>query len=399
MLTDRSDDPLYKRSRYDENHEIGIAFSGERFNYTYLAAEKVFSSILPRPHAQKYQFQSKRLVSQVFDAVNDQSCAYGVIALESSSHGTIHNVYDKLLEHHGNLVIVGELGMLETHNLCAKVSITSDMEISTVIGHPHILECCSDYLDHIDKQRAHIGLQAVQRVASWDSAAGCAQVASMVIDESLPNNVTAAIGSVEAARCHDLKIIKQGIGNDQNAETRYIVIAKTVSSLCMSSSDSISYEDDHSQTSPTKARMIIDPWQLQSCALFPADTITKKASIALALRNSPGSIFKMSSCFALRDMDIIKIESRPAATAIRVSIPQSPSYKASSRAYTHKHWDLVFYVDYEPSDSDETNRALMNNLKEFSLWVRELGTYCSGLQRVDIKPTNWTDVLDIMSIR
>ena len=113
-----------------------------------------------------------------------------------------------------------------------------------------------------------------------------------------------------------------------------------------------------------------------------------KASIALGLRNVPGALFKMTSCFAFRDMNIVKIESRPTAVAAQHS---STSLLASRR-----HWDLIYYLDYEPSDNAGVNCALQNSLGEFCLWVRELGFYYSGLQPVDSKPTEWKEIMDII---
>lgn len=140
---------------------------------------------------------------------------------------------------------------------------------------------------------------------------------------------------------------------------------------------------------------------------------SRKASIALALRNIPGALFKMSSCFALRDIDIHKIESRPATTAMKLSLSKNTSsllttssrasnsthLDSSNRPFSSKHWDLIFYVDYEPSSSVDTNKALLENLREYSLWIRELGSYNSGLSSdISVKLPNWSSVLDVMSI-
>lgn len=102
----------------------------------------------------------------------------------------------------------------------------------------------------------------------------------------------------------------------------------------------------------------------------------------------PGALFKMTSCFAFRDMNIMKIESRPTAVA---ALQSSTSLLASRR-----HWDLIYYLDYEPSDNAAVNGALQASLAEFCLWVRELGFYYSGLQPVDSKPTEWKQILDVI---
>eukprot|EP01035_Chromulina_nebulosa_P018986 gene18986-24801_t len=273
----------------------------------------------------------------------------------------MHNVYDLLLAS-DNVSIVGEIGTSEKHCLCVKENV-NESDITSIIGHPHILECCSDYLDHLDKVKdSHIS-----RVGSWDSAAACQQVSQ---DKS--NNNIAAIGSQEAASYYGLKVIKSGIGNDQNAETRYIILAR----------------------SNKLTKTIVDPIDLVNRNLSRNSSgVSKKSSLVIALRNTTGAIFKMSSCFALRDINIDKIESRPATTAMKLN-----NLPTELLPYSHKHWNLLFYIDYEPSNNNDTNRALLDNLREYSIWIRELGSYASGLQNIEAKPTNWNQIIDVITI-
>jgi prephenate dehydratase len=116
-----------------------------------------------------------------------------------------------------------------------------------------------------------------------------------------------------------------------------------------------------------------------------------KRSIALALRNIPGAIFKMSSCFAFRNIDILKIESRPATISMQLNLP------LDSRPFTQKHWDLIFYIDYEPSEEENLNAAMMTNLSEYCMWIRDLGYYQSGLMNLENKPANWSTMVDVLS--
>jgi prephenate dehydratase len=116
---------------------------------------------------------------------------------------------------------------------------------------------------------------------------------------------------------------------------------------------------------------------------------TLKASVAVGLRNISGAIFKLTSCFAFRDMNIVKIESRPSAVANRAA--------SGSVLTNRRHWDLIFYIDYEPSDIPAVNAALLVSLREYSLWVRDLGFYYSGLQQVDAAPAMWKDICDVVA--
>ena len=51
-----------------------------------------------------------------------------------------------------------------------------------------------------------------------------------------------------------------------------------------------------------------------------------------------------------------------------------------------KHWDLLFYIDFEASPLQATNDAMMGSLREFSVWMRELGTYRTCAQdKLEVK--------------
>jgi len=85
----------------------------------------------------------------------------------------------------------------------------------------------------------------------------------------------------------------------------------------------------------------------------PPDAATK-TSLVFALQSTPGALFKALSGFALRDINLTKLESRP----IR-----------------GRPWEYMFYADVDVSrHSLECGRAI-THLGEFSRWVRTLGTY------------------------
>ena len=82
-----------------------------------------------------------------------------------------------------------------------------------------------------------------------------------------------------------------------------------------------------------------------------------KTSIVYASRNIPGALFKSLSVFALRDIDLYKIESRP--------IPGSP-------------WEYLFYLDFNGDIRDEVSQLAINHLKEIASFLKVLGSYGKG---------------------
>ncbi len=89
---------------------------------------------------------------------------------------------------------------------------SESIRIAEVYGHPHILECCNEYLDALDTRRAARDLPDLRRLPTTDSVEACVVVAGR------GDACTASIASAEAAQVHGLKVCKNSIGNDRNAE-------------------------------------------------------------------------------------------------------------------------------------------------------------------------------------
>jgi arogenate/prephenate dehydratase len=233
---------------------------------------------------------------QVFAAVADQRVSHGILPVENSIGGSIHVNYDLLLKH--ELPIVAETELTVVHNLLALPG-TRLSDVKRVFSHPQALAQCEQYLHT---------LSGVEIVATYDTAGS----ARLIHDGQLRD--TAAIASARAAELFGLEILQSGIQDFADNITRFILIAR-------------------------------DP-----APLGRAD----KTSIAFALHNAPGALFKALSVFALRDIDMTKLESRPAR-----GVP----------------WEYVFYADLGAGPSDvRCSRALVH-LAEFAQWVRTLGSY------------------------
>lgn len=232
----------------------------------------------------------------VFDAVHTGAVGLGVVPIENSIGGSIHRNYDLLVER--DLSIVGEVQVPVVHNLLALPGVRID-EVRRVLSHPQALAQCARFLR---------GLSHVEAIATYDTAGS----AKMVRDERRRD--TAAIASERAGELFGLEALRTGVEDFDDNITRFLAIGH------------------------------------QHAALAAPD----KTSVVFTLRNEAGALFKALSVFALRGIDLSKLESRP--------VPGRP-------------WEYLFYADVAAALEDPQCARAMANLAEFAASLRTLGSY------------------------
>jgi prephenate dehydratase len=231
----------------------------------------------------------------VFTAVQEGTCQAGLLPIENSVAGSIHRNYDLLLQH--DLSIVGEYYLRVQHCLIAIPGVRLE-EVRSVISHPQALAQCDRYLHNL----------GVNILPVYDTAG------SVRIVQEQGERTQAAIASRRAAELYRMSILAEGIEDDPANYTRFLAIASK-----------------------------------------PGETDgNAKSSIVFTLRNMPGALFKALSVFALRDIDLTKIESRP---------------------LVGQPWEYLFYVDIAGSVADIGVTHALENLSEYALTLRLLGSY------------------------
>jgi len=233
--------------------------------------------------------------AEVFDAVESGAAQAAVIPIENSLAGSVAEHYDLLLTR--DLRIHRELPLRIRHNLIAAPGVKLG-DLRRVFSHPVALDQCREFL------RLHPKLQAVP---FYDTAGSVRHVVSEQLKDA------AGIAAARAASQYGGHVLRAGIEDDRQNFTRFLLINK-------------------------------------SQKLSPG---ANKTSLAFALRNVPGALFKALSVFALRDISLSKIESRP----IR-----------------GRPWEYVFFADILRGD-DEAARNALRHLGEVAEFVKILGIY------------------------
>lgn len=336
----------------DGKYNGPVAHYGGETSLTLLAARQVFPQC---------SFVPCETISAVFSLVKLGEVQVGVIPIESTSVGSFISTYDELLYASSDVRILAEKKMIEKLALCSNVGVETELDIDCIVAHPHIFDSCQMYLQMLDRKRQSAGKANVEKVPALDSSQACAYV----VKNSRAEWNIAAITNKESATRFDLHILVEHIGNDLNGETRYLVIGKA------SCSESL----------------------LNSLFSFQSKSsrLSLKKSIVFGCPNQPGSIFKWSSCFALRNVNISKLECRPSAIALKS--------REKQQMFTLRHFDFIYFVDYELSHDESVNSSLFSNLKEYTLFLYDLGTYSADSEAKLVAAPNpdcWKEVADIL---
>ena len=231
----------------------------------------------------------------MFDSVVSGQSDLALAPIENSLAGSIHQNYDLLLRH--DLHIVGEYFLRVQHCLISMPGVKKE-DIKKAISHPQALGQCAAYL-------RNLGIKPEQ---VYDTAGSV-----KMLKESGARDV-AAIASKRAAEIYEMQILEEGIEDNSENFTRFLAVGRE--------------------------------------ATVPEGEA--KTSIVFSLKNLPGSLFKAMSVFALRDIDLTKIESRP---------------------LQGKPWEYLFYIDFIGSAQNETVQRALDHLGEYAVTLRVLGSY------------------------
>jgi prephenate dehydratase len=274
---------------------IRAAFQGERGAFSHEAAMRLLGAeveVVPRPRFE-----------DVFLALRDGLVDAAVIPIENTLHGSVHENYDHLLNF--DFRITGEASVRIVHNLIAPPSLRFS-QVRRVYSHPVALNQCLDFL---------AANPQMERVPFYDTAGSV----KMVMEERPEGG--AAIASAVSASIYGARILKKSIEDDRENYTRFFLLRRP---------DQAPLPDRN-----TSAR----GW---------------KTSLVFTTRNQPGSLFRALSAFALRDISLTKIESRP---------------------LRGKPWEYRFYVDFLGSVEEERVRRALGHLEELADLLRVLGCY------------------------
>lgn len=276
-----------------------IAFQGERGAFSEEALRKLLGAAAePVPYPR---------FEDIFRNLKQKKVDGAMVPIENTLAGSVHENYDHLQRY--QLPIVAETSVRIVHNLIAPPGVTFG-KIRRAFSHPVALNQCLEFFTRNP---------GIEKVPFYDTAGSV----KMIMQDGLRD--AAAIASAVAAETYGARIVRRSIEDDRENFTRFFLLRR-----------------------PEYAR------------LHPAKGVAGtqwKTSLVFTTRNVPGALFRALSAFALRDLNLIKIESRP---------------------LRGKPWEYLFYLDFLGHVETKNVRNALGHLGELADYMRVLGCYPKG---------------------
>jgi prephenate dehydratase len=279
--------------------QLTVAFQGERGAFSESAVRRILGSEVTLHPCETFD--------DMFDAVRSSRADCCVAPIENSLAGSIHRNYDLLME--SGLRIFGETNVKIVHNVIAASTVTL-ASVRRIYSHPVALAQCLRFF------RAN---PAIEAIPTHDTAGAVREV----LDRRQPDE--AAIASGQAAEIYGGTILASSVEDHQQNFTRFLLLAP--------------------RTSEREIQPVEPPRRW-------------KTSMMIRLPDKPGALFRALGAFALFDIDLSKIESRP--------IEGRP-------------WEYAFYLDVIGNRTEAPVGRAISNLEQMADELHVLGSY----------PTRW----------
>ena len=221
--------------------------------------------------------------------------SYGVVPLENSLEGSVNVTLDLL--YLMDVKICGEIQEPISHNLIVKPG-TRRSQIKVIVSHPQALAQCSAYLE------------ANFPKAKWKEASSTAAAVKSL--KRLRN--AAAIGTELAAKIYGMKILERNLNGGNRNFTRFIVLS------------------------------------LEDCKPTGRD----KTSVIFSIKDRPGALYEALKPFAVRSINLTKIESRPSKD---------------------EPWTYIFFMEFEGHRTEKKCLEALRDLESLCSFVKILGSY------------------------
>jgi prephenate dehydratase len=244
----------------------------------------------------------------VFEEVASGGVDYGFVPIENSIEGSVSITTDQLVFER-ELIIVGETVLPVTQNLLAPPGVKLE-HISRVISFPVATAQCRAWLS--------ANLPGVEEVAATSTAAAVRQVATEAEAASGPRGASAAIGTALAGSLYGLDLLAAGVEDNPDNTTRFVLVTRH--------GEGVPAPSGHDKTSV----------------------------VCFQSSDHPGSLHGILGQFSARDLNLVKLESRPTKKGLG---------------------EYCFLIDFEGHVGDEIVADCLRDLHASLRSLKFLGSY------------------------
>lgn len=240
-----------------------------------------------------YELVEYETITKVIEALENGKIQKCIVPFENAIHGSVLDTMDSILKYK-DIYIIDEIILDINHILMAK---KKDSKIAKIYSHPQALAQCKTYLEEKYKNVEQVGVSSTSYAASLASK----------------ESNTACICNKCCKNVYELEIISENIQDIEDNQTKFIVLSK---------------EKNVKET--------------------------RKTSIIFSTKDEPGALYKILGLFSMAEINLTKIESRPAKT---------------------KLGDYMFFVDIDGDEKEEKISNTLKNIESFCEEFRVIGSY------------------------
>ena len=265
-----------------------VSFQGERGAYSEAAARVFFNK--------EIQTVPLPTFAEVLENTTLDKTEYSILPVENSLEGSVGESYDLLYS--TSLNVIGEIYHRIEHCLIGTGTLN---DVDTVYSHPQALGQCRNFIEKHN----------MKTVPTYDTAG------SVKIIKELDKKNIACIASNDASKIYNVPVISEGIANNLNNYTRFLILSKN----------------------------------------NKEETGKDKTSIIFSIKHEPGSLHRIIENFHNYKVNLTKIESRPTKT---------------------NTWEYNFYVDFEGHAKNPRITEMLEKINHETLFMKILGSYQSA---------------------
>ncbi len=267
--------------------KLVIGYLGPEATFTHQAAIKNFGNSLT--------YKPLNSIGEVFDEVERGDCDYGVVPIENSTEGAVFHSLDMLVD--TDLTIIAQVHLAIRHCLISSHSLD---EIEIVLSKDQALGQCREWL------RRNLPTAQLVPVGST----------SLAVERAKDETKAAAIAGALAAELRGMPVLAEGVQDNKDNVTRFLVIGRQASAR--------------------------------------REEVSYKTSVVLSVKDRVGALQEALAPFSDRNLNLSKIESRPSR---------------------RKAWDYYFFVDFLGHREDPLANEALAELDANCPFMKCLGSY------------------------